>query len=262
VSARRRLGEVDRSSTSSSVGDDLVRRAVLAKINRLSNDDALKILATGPSGLSRSEAQRRLVTYGANRIEQRRGESLLVSFLKQFIHFFALILWVAAALAFGAEWSAPGQGMAKVGVAITIVIVVSGVFSFWQEHRAEQTLAGLRRLLPQRADVLRDGKATELPIEELVPGDVVLLEQGDHIPADCRLIGPSVSRSIPRSSPVRPSPRYERPDRATPTRCCIAATARCAGGHLCAHRGGSEAPYRRGLEAARPRGGSDRRRRE
>ena len=95
---------------------------------------------------------------------------------------------MAAALAFGAEWSAPGQGMAKVGVAIVIVIVVSGVFSFWQEYRAEQTLAGLRRLLPQRADVVREGKAIELPIEQLVPGDVVLLEQGDHIPADCRLI--------------------------------------------------------------------------
>ena len=146
MNARRRLGEVDRPSTSFSIEDDLVRRAVLAKINRLSNDDALKVLATGASGLSASEAQRRLAAYGPNRIEQRRGESLLVSFLKQFIHFFALILWVAAALAFGAEWSAPGQGMAKVGVAITIVIVVSGVFSFWQEHRAEQTLAGLRRL--------------------------------------------------------------------------------------------------------------------
>jgi calcium-translocating P-type ATPase len=188
VNARRRLGEVDRPSTSSSIEDDLVRRAVLAKINRLSNDDALKVLATGASGLSTSEAQRRLAAYGPNRIEQRRGQSLLVSFLKQFIHFFALILWVAAALAFGAEWSAPGQGMAKVGVAITIVIVVSGVFSFWQEYRAEQTLAGLRRLLPQRADVVREGRAIELPIEELVPGDVVLLEQGDHIPADCRLI--------------------------------------------------------------------------
>ena len=154
----------------------------------LSDDDALKVLDTRRSGLTSAEAQRRLQTYGPNRIEQRRGESLLVSFLKQFTHFFAVILWVAAALAFAAEWSAPGQGMAKVGVAVVVVIVVSGVFSFWQEYRAEQTLAGLRRLLPQRADVLREGKAIELPIEQLVPGDVVLLESGDHIPADCRLI--------------------------------------------------------------------------
>ena len=158
------------------------------KISRLSNDEALRSLGTAPPGLSTTEAQRRLHTYGLNRIEKARGESRLVSFLKQFSHFFALILWVAAGLAFFAEWSEPGQGMAKVGVAIVVVVVVSGVFSFWQEYRAEQTLAGLMGLLPPRADVLRDGKTVELPVEQLVPGDVVLLEEGDHIPADCRLI--------------------------------------------------------------------------
>ncbi len=99
-----------------------------------------------------------------------------------------MILWVAAALAFVAEWSAPGQGTAKVGYAIVVVILVSGVFSFWQEYRVEQTLAALRRFLPQQADVLREGAAVQLPIEQLVPGDIVLLEQGDYIPADCRLI--------------------------------------------------------------------------
>jgi calcium-translocating P-type ATPase len=188
VNTRHRLDAVDRLRTSSSLVDDRVGGAGLTRINQLSNDDALTILDTRPSGLSTSEAQQRLHTYGPNRIERTRGESPLVSFLRQFIHFFALILWVAAALAFVAEWSAPGQGMAKVGLAIVVVIVVSGVFSSWQEYRAEQTLAGLRGLLPLRADVLREGKAIELPIEQLVPGDIVLLEQGDHIPADCRLI--------------------------------------------------------------------------
>ena len=69
---------------------------------------------------------------------------------KRVHHFFAVILWVAAGLAFFAEWSAPGQGMAKLGCAIVVVILVSGVFSFWQEYRAEQTLALLRKLLPQQ----------------------------------------------------------------------------------------------------------------
>jgi sodium/potassium-transporting ATPase subunit alpha len=65
-------------------------------------------------------------------------------FLKEFAHFFALILWLAAALAFLAEWIDPGQGMAKIGYAVVAVIVVSGLFSFWQEFRVERTLAALR----------------------------------------------------------------------------------------------------------------------
>ncbi|MGZ5702601.1 MAG: cation-translocating P-type ATPase [Burkholderiales bacterium] len=68
------------------------------------------------------------------------------------------------------------------------VIVVSSLFSFWQEYRAEQTLAALLKLLPQEVKVLRDDKATRLAVTQLVPGDIVLLQQGDHIPADCRLI--------------------------------------------------------------------------
>ena len=169
----------DPPRTASSLGGDAVGGPV---------DDALKGLATSPTGLSASEAQRRLEGYGPNRIDRGRGERTLLAVLRQFTHLFAVILWVAAALAFFAEWSAPGQGVAKVGYAIVVVILVSGVFSFWQEHRVEQTLAALRRLLPHEADVLRDGKAAQLPIEQLVPGDIVLLEQGDHVPADCRLI--------------------------------------------------------------------------
>jgi magnesium-transporting ATPase (P-type) len=78
--------------------------------------------------------------------------------------------------------------MAKVGYAIVTVILVSGLFSFWQEYRVERTLAALRRLLPQQVQVLREGKTTLVPAEQLVPGDIVHLQQGDNIPADCRLI--------------------------------------------------------------------------
>ena len=113
---------------------------------------------------------------------------MILRFLKEFTHFFALILGLAAGLAFLAEWSDPGQGMAKIGYAILAVIVVSGLFSFWQEFRVERTLAALRELLPQQVDVLREGKAVRLLADQLVPGDIVLLEQGNNIPADCRLV--------------------------------------------------------------------------
>jgi calcium-translocating P-type ATPase len=158
------------------------------RIDQLSEAQALASLASGADGLTDAEARRRLDEFGANRIEELRRESALVRLLREFVHFFAVILWIAAGLAFFAEWSAPGQGMAKLGCAIVVVIVVSGVFSFWQEYRAEQTLALLRKLLPQRVAALRGGKVVQVPRPELVPGDVVLLEQGDRVPADCRLI--------------------------------------------------------------------------
>ncbi len=78
--------------------------------------------------------------------------------------------------------------MAKIGCAVVAVIVVSGVFSFWQEFRVERTLAALRRLLPQKVEVLREGKVAQVSAELLVPGDIVVLQEGNHIPADCRLI--------------------------------------------------------------------------
>jgi sodium/potassium-transporting ATPase subunit alpha len=158
------------------------------KIQQLSADDAVASLSSNPQGLSSGEALRRLREYGPNRVEEVRRESPVLRFLKEFTHFFALILWLAAALAFLAEWIHPGQGMAKIGYAVVVVIVVSGIFSFWQEFRVERTLAALRQLLPQQVEVLRDGKVARLPADQLVPGDIVVLEEGNNIPADCRLI--------------------------------------------------------------------------
>src|ERR1700690_547016 len=143
------------------------------KIQQLSADDAVASLSSNPQGLSSGEALRRLREYGPNRVEEVRRESPVLRFLKEFTHFFALILWLAAALAFLAEWIHPGQGMAKIGYAVVVVIVVSGIFSFWQEFRVERTLAALRQLLPQQVEVLRDGKVARLPADQLVPGDIV-----------------------------------------------------------------------------------------
>ena len=158
------------------------------KIQRVTADEAIASLNSSWLGLSWGEAHRRLHEYGPNGVEEAVRESAIVRFLSEFTHFFALILWLAAALAFLAEWIDPGQGMARIGYAVVIVIVVSGLFSFWQEFRVERTLAALRELLPQQVEVLRDGKVARLPADQLVPGDIVVLEQGNNIPADCRLI--------------------------------------------------------------------------
>src|SRR6516165_2295327 len=158
------------------------------KIHQHSVEEAFQSLHSGPIGLAGPEAERRLREFGPNRVERVRGMPWFVRFLKGFSHFFALILWVAAGLAFFAEWQDPGAGMATLGFAILGVIVVNGLFSFWQEFRAEQAMAALQKLLPHQVKVLRDGKVRQAPAEELVPGDVILLDDGDDIPADCRLI--------------------------------------------------------------------------
>lgn len=158
------------------------------KIQHLSVDEACLSLRSSPLGLLHVEAERRLSEFGRNRVERVRGTPLFVRLLKEFIQFFALILWVAAGLAFVAEWQDPGAGMATLGVAILGVILVNGLFSFCQEYRAEQAMAALQKLLPHQVKVLRDGKVNQLLAEELVPGDVILLDDGDDIPADCRVI--------------------------------------------------------------------------
>jgi len=154
----------------------------------LSPSDALASLHSGPSGLDSAEARRRLAEFGPNQMERVHKKHLLLKLAEEFVHFFALILWLAAGLAFYAGYRDPGGGMVRMGWAIVLVILINGVFSFWQEARAERAIEALESLLPDRVKVLRGGAITVLPGKELVPGDLVVLEAGDGIPADCRLI--------------------------------------------------------------------------
>ena len=157
-------------------------------IHALTVEQSLASLKTATGGLAADEAVRRLAEFGPNHVEEVAREHLLLSFVREFTHFFAIILWIGAALAFLAEHFQPGQGMGRLGVAIVGVIIVNGIFSFWQEYKAEQAVAALRQLLPLKVQVLRDGKIVELLAADLVPGDIVVLEEGNAIPADCRLI--------------------------------------------------------------------------
>ncbi len=158
------------------------------KIHQLTVSEALASVRSSAHGLGSAEAAARLAEYGPNRVEPLPREPAWLRLLKEFTHLFSIILWVAAGLAFVADWYDPAQDMARVGWAVVLVIVVSGLFSFWQELRVERTLAALQGLLPQQAEVLRDGVALRLPAAALVPGDLILLAQGDNVPADCRLV--------------------------------------------------------------------------
>jgi calcium-translocating P-type ATPase len=158
------------------------------RIDQLTVEEALASLRTAAEGLSREEALRRLREYGPNQIQRVRRASLPLRLLREFTHFFAVILWIAAGLATYAHWRDPGKGMGTLAAAIVAIILINGAFSFWQEYRAERALAALERLLPHRVKVYRSGRLEYCPTAELVPGDVVVLDAGSLVPADCRLI--------------------------------------------------------------------------
>lgn len=146
-------------------------------------------LGTDPArGLTTSEAARRLAEIGPNRLERVEAKGLWRRLVGELTHLLALVLWAAAGLALFAGIHDPESGMTTLGVAIIAVILINGGFSFWQEHRADQALRLLEKLLPRRVTVLREGVLEEIDAESLVPGDVVLLEAGARVPADGRVV--------------------------------------------------------------------------
>ncbi len=148
---------------------------------RLPADSLLALLNSTAGGLGADEAARRLAAAGPNRLERVRGRPLAVRLLEQFWSFFAVLLWIGGGLAFLA-------GMPEIGWAIFAVILVNGVFGFLQEYRAERAVEALQELLPRQITVLRDGAERRVPTAELVPGDVVRLEEGVQVPADGQLL--------------------------------------------------------------------------
>jgi magnesium-transporting ATPase (P-type) len=137
--------------------------------------------AAGPEpGLSVDEAARRLAAEGPNRMPLPARVPAWRRLAAEMVHFFALLFWVAAVLAFVA-------GLPELGAAVIVVIVLNAVFAFVQERRAEHAAERLRDLLPRRARVVRGGRAMEITAEDLVVGDIVLLREGDRVSADLRL---------------------------------------------------------------------------
>lgn len=157
------------------------------KIHQLAPGECYRVLGSTPDGLATTEAARRLAEYGPNALAEIRRTVPWKQFADCFTHFFAVVLWVAASLALMAEWRAPGQGMATLSAAIAGVVIINGLFSFWQEYRAEKALESLRHLLPHMVTTIRDGHTQDMPVETLVPGDLILVEEGNLVPADCRL---------------------------------------------------------------------------
>lgn len=157
-------------------------------IHTLSPEEALASLRSSDQGLSEGEALKRLKEGGANQIEGVRKKSLLKLFIAQFTHFLAILLWIAVGLCLVSEYLNPRQGLLKLAIAIFGVIFINAIFTFIQEYKAEKTIEELKKLLPFIIKVMRDGIIKEIPSEEIVPGDILILREGDKVPADARLI--------------------------------------------------------------------------
>ena len=136
---------------------------------------------TAPAGLSAAQVRAARERYGPNVIPPPRRPPAVMLLVRQAVHFFAVMLWVAAGLALVA-------GLPELAVAIVVVVVVNAVFSFAQEYRADRAAERLRDLMPRSATVRRDGHRLVVPAVDLVPGDVVLLEPGDRVSADLRVV--------------------------------------------------------------------------
>ncbi|RMD91156.1 MAG: HAD family hydrolase, partial [Alphaproteobacteria bacterium] len=156
-------------------------RAALSAAHALPAEDCLEALGASPAGLDGAEVERRLARFGPNALPAPRPPHPLIRFLRQFHNPLIYVLLASSAVTAAlAHW---------VDTAVILaVVLINAIIGFIQEGRAESALAAIRAMLSPRASVLREGRRLSVPAEELVPGDIVILEAGDRVPADIRLI--------------------------------------------------------------------------
>lgn len=151
-----------------------------------SKEDVFKSLESGESGLSQTEAEQRLVTYGRNQLEEGKKDSFFKRLLKQLSDPMIIVL-IGAAIVSGITSAYANESFADVFI-ILFVVVVNAFLGMYQESKAEKAIDALKEISGATSKVIRDNELKTLSSELLVPGDVILLEAGDAIPADARVI--------------------------------------------------------------------------
>jgi sodium/potassium-transporting ATPase subunit alpha len=150
----------------------------------LRKEEILSQLSTSETGLEEQEVVRRLAEVGPNEIETRKRKNYGKEFVLQFTQFFAILLEIAAVLSFVANVYAPGEGYDILGYAILGAVIINATFAFWQEYKADKTVEALLKLIPTLVKVRRAGEIREVNARFIVPGDVLIIEEGDRIAAD------------------------------------------------------------------------------
>ena len=137
------------------------------------------------NGLNKEQVEKAREKYGLNELKAKKKKSLIIKFLEQFKDFMIIILIIAAIIS-GAVGIAQGEGITDT-IIILIVVIVNAIIGVAQENKAEKSLEALQKLSSHAAKVIRNGKMEVLPSKELVPGDIVVLDTGDYVPADLRI---------------------------------------------------------------------------
>lgn len=165
--------------------------------------EACRLLESDMRGLSGEEAAKRLARYGKNELAQKKQTSMVKKLLANFTSLMALLLWGGGVMAIL-------SGALELGISIFCVNLINGFFSFFQEFKAEKATSALQKMLPSYARVVRDGEEVKILATDIVPGDIMILEEGDRICADARVLRSNDFRAnqstlTGESNPIRKS---------------------------------------------------------
>ncbi len=153
-------------------------------VNGLSPEQLLKALNSDECGLSQDEAEQRQQQYGLNQIRFHRSRSPWRMLLQEFLALFPLLLLAAAGLAFFANHLSPGEGYELIGAALLVVVALNALVSFLQNYKVEKLMLSFLDYIPREVVLLRDGAEQSRDAKEVVPGDILFVQEGDKIPVD------------------------------------------------------------------------------
>jgi Ca2+-transporting ATPase len=178
----------------------------LEKAASLPTNKVFVDLNTSENGLTSEEAKLRLKKYGYNRLSEKRKIPLINKFIRNLKDLFGILLIVAAVLSYI-------SGSPELALIILAVVFVNIFVSIFQESRAEKAMETLKNWMPEFAKVMRDGELKKISVREIVPGDVILLEEGDRVPADARLmeVFDLWTNNVPLTGESEPQPRVAEP---------------------------------------------------
>lgn len=151
-------------------------------------EEIIQILRTHEGqGLQECDAEERQKQYGKNKLEDKPKESIIIRFLKQFNDFMIIILILASVVS-ALVSKMQGENGYVDSIIIIAIVILNAIMGVIQEAKAEKSIEALQKMTPQKAKTIRKGITNEINAEELVPGDIIILEAGNYVPADCRII--------------------------------------------------------------------------